>query len=172
MKMLTCFQHVRAGWFILLLVIVILSGFLSQSEAANTPVLYFFWGDGCPHCEKEKEFLHELQQRYPQLDMRWFETWNHLELKEFAGAIRKAYAVERASVPLTILGDWTMIGFGSPEDSGVQIEDQVLQCFVNGCIDAIDKLGPHRLAAKVKADIASGKPGGWEWFPASQTKKE
>ena len=172
MKMLTYFQHSRACWLTFLLVIVILNGFLPLAEAADAPVLYFFWGEGCPHCEKEKEFLYELQQRYPQLDMRWFETWEHLELKNFAEAIRKVYALERSSVPLTILGDWTTIGFSSPEESGVQIEEQVIQCLANGCIDAIDKLGPHRLAAKVKADIASGKPEGWEWFPASQAKKE
>ena len=172
MKRRTCFQRLRAGWFILLLVVVIVSGLLPRAEAADTVVLYFFWGDGCSYCEKEKEFLHELHQKYPQLDMRWFETWNHLELKEFADAIRKAYAVERASVPLTVLGDWTMIGFGSPAESGVQIEDQVLRCLEHGCDDALEKLGPHRLAAKIKADIASGKPDGWEWFQSSQAKKE
>ena len=172
MKMVTCFQNSRAGWLIFLLVVVIISGLVPLAEAADAPVLYLFWGDGCPHCEKEKEFLHELQQRYPQLEMRWFETWEHQELKNLADAIRKAYAIERASVPLTVLGNWTVIGFVSPEESGVQIEEQVIQCLANGCIDAIDKLGPHRLAAKVKADIAIGKPDGWEWFPASQAKKE
>ncbi|GAK56726.1 membrane protein, putative [Candidatus Vecturithrix granuli] len=172
MKRETCFQHPRTDWLVLLLVVVILSGLLPRAEAADTVVLYFFWGDGCPHCEKEKEFLHELKQRYPQLEMRWFETWDHQELRNLADAIRKAYALEKSSVPLTILGNWTMIGFLSPEESGVQIEDQVIRCLENGCEDALEKLGPHRLAAKVKADIASGNPQEWEWFPASQAQTE
>lgn len=173
MKLLICFQRLRTDWLVLLFVVVIIGGFLPLAEAAEAPVLYLFWGDGCPHCEKEKEFLKELQQRYPQLDMRWFETWNHRELQDFAQAIRRAYAIERASVPLTILGNWTIIGFQSPEETGTQIEEQVIQCLASGeCIDAIEKLGPHRLAAKVKAEIASGNPDGWEWFPASQTTKK
>ena len=172
MKIKTLFQHLRWGGVVLPLLMIMIPGFLPQAEAADTPVLYLFWGEGCPHCEKEKEFLQELHQRYPQLEMRWFETWNHQESHEFAEVLRKAYAVGRASVPLVILGNWTMIGFRSPEDSGAQIEEQVIHCLENGCEDALERLGPHRLAAKVKADILNGNAKGWEWFPASQAKDE
>ena len=35
----------------------------AQSESPqNQVVLYFFWGDGCPHCAKAKPFLIGLAQ--------------------------------------------------------------------------------------------------------------
>lgn len=169
----TLFRHLQWGRVIfLLLTTIFVIGLFSQAEAADTPVLYLFWGDGCPHCEDEKEFLQVLHQRYPKLEMRWFETWNHQEFQALAEALRNAYAVERSSVPLTILGTWTMVGFRSPEDSGVQIEEQVTRCFEHGCEDALAKLGPHRLAAKIKTDMLNGNADGWDWFPAAQSQND
>jgi thiol-disulfide isomerase/thioredoxin len=61
--------------------------------AADHPILYFFWGQGCPHCEKEKEFLTKLPQHYPELEMCWFETWKHPDVTKLADALRQAYQV-------------------------------------------------------------------------------
>jgi thiol-disulfide isomerase/thioredoxin len=35
-----------------------------QGDTGAFPV-YFFWGDGCPHCEEEKQFLNEMKKKYP-----------------------------------------------------------------------------------------------------------
>ncbi|MCB9117692.1 MAG: thioredoxin family protein, partial [Caldilineaceae bacterium] len=38
------------------------------AQQASQPVtIYFFWGDGCPHCAAAKPFLAELSQRYPSV---------------------------------------------------------------------------------------------------------
>ena len=38
--------------------------------------LVLFWGDGCPHCAAEKEFLGGLQDDYPELVITLYEVWN------------------------------------------------------------------------------------------------
>jgi hypothetical protein len=35
-------------------------------------------------CEEEKEFLHELQQNYPQVEMRWFDVGARPEFVDLA----------------------------------------------------------------------------------------
>ena len=45
--------------------------FSIPDEKAN---LYFFWANGCPHCSHEKEFLKELEQKYPDLKIHYLEV--------------------------------------------------------------------------------------------------
>jgi thiol-disulfide isomerase/thioredoxin len=54
------------------------------SRASEHPILYLFWGDGCSHCEEEKEFLKLLYKQFPELEMRWFEIWEHPEFAKLA----------------------------------------------------------------------------------------
>jgi hypothetical protein len=41
------------------------------------PILYLFWGDGCRIAKKKKKFLAMLREQYPELEMRFFEVWDH-----------------------------------------------------------------------------------------------
>ena len=152
----------------LMILIIVLFSMAQVVQAAEPPVLYLFWGEGCPHCEDEKAFLKQLQQHYPALEMRWFEVWNHPEFAQLANLISKAYNVKAASVPMTFLGDWTLTGFRSVETSGEQIRQQLETCLQHGCIDALDKLGPQQLVLKIRSEAADNAPQGWEHFP-SQT---
>ena len=58
-----------------------------HAEASDPPILYLFWGEGCPHCEKEKTFLKELHKDYPQLEMRWFEVLEHPEYRKLVDSV-------------------------------------------------------------------------------------
>ena len=57
-------------------ILVLLTGLLpvQEAQAVDHPILYLFWGDGCPHCEEEKEFLEIVKQGYPHVEMRLFEV--------------------------------------------------------------------------------------------------
>lgn len=157
------------GVFLITLAAVLLSGFSLMQDvqaAEQKPVLYLFWGEGCPHCEDEKTFLLDLQQQYPELEMRWFEVWKHPEFAQLASLVSKAYEVKGASVPMTFLGEWTVTGFRSPETTGEQIRRQLETCLQEGCIDVLDKLGPHQLVLKIQQEAAENDPQGWEYFPA------
>ncbi len=46
------------------------SGSAGASESSGEVVMYYFWGDGCPICTQAKPFLKELENDYPELEIR------------------------------------------------------------------------------------------------------
>ncbi|NCD17909.1 MAG: thioredoxin family protein, partial [Actinobacteria bacterium] len=58
----------------------------SPSTAApddgDGPTIYFFWGEGCPHCAAAKPFLAGLQEQYPSLVVQDYEVYNNLENRD------------------------------------------------------------------------------------------
>lgn len=61
---------------LIFLISLIFSLFLSPLIFAQQKVkLWFFWGQGCPHCAAEKPFLEELAKKYPQLEIKEFEVY-------------------------------------------------------------------------------------------------
>lgn len=146
---------------------VLLLSVSQEVRAAEHPILYFFWGDGCPHCEKEKEFLQPLQEKYPELEMRWFEVWKHPEFAQFADTMRKTYNVTTSSVPMTFLGDWNVVGYQEDTTTGVRIEEQVVACIKEGCADALIKLGPRQIAWLIQDQVKKNEALEWELFPAT-----
>ena len=74
----------------LLLLVALFCG-AARVSAADTATIYFFWGDGCPHCAKEEVFLKDLKSRYPNVAVRDFEVWKNQEnqqlLADLAGKL-------------------------------------------------------------------------------------
>jgi thiol-disulfide isomerase/thioredoxin len=82
--------------------------------------LYFFWGQGCPHCAKEKVFVEELKRKYPSLEVHDFEIYYNSENAKFWREICAKYNVQPTAVPMTFVGDKVFIGFAeslTPETS-------------------------------------------------------
>lgn len=140
----------------------------SPVMAADHPILYLFWGEGCPHCEKEQAFLRQLQTRYPNLEMRWFEIWGHRDFLKLAEALRKTYQVKGpVSVPITFIGDFVNVGFQSDETTGIEFEEKVVACQQKACPDTLDKVNDLPIVQRIHAEIASNTPQQWQWFPAA-----
>lgn len=152
---------------LLSVIVIIFSGMLAYPIfAADHPILYLFWGEGCPHCEEEKVFLQELQKNYPQLEMRWFEIGSRPEFVELATLLCQTYDIKAASVPITFLGKWGHVGFQQRETTGSQIEEQVNLCLQQGCWDALLTLGPRQIAYNIRNEADLGIPAGWEYYPS------
>jgi thiol-disulfide isomerase/thioredoxin len=145
---------------------------LEQALASDHPILYLFWGEGCPHCEKEKNFLEKLHTKYPELEMRWFEVRDHYEFSELGNAMRKAYGLQSTSVPVTFIGKWAQIGFLSDETTGEDIKNEVVACIQQECIDAIEMIGPRIIAGIISDEASRKKPGGWELYPATASPRK
>lgn len=78
---------------LIFLLLVCVSGPQSgvNAEELNLVNLYFFNGDGCPHCADENVFLQEMSEAYgDQLVIHSFEVWynadNAKKFEEFAAA--------------------------------------------------------------------------------------
>lgn len=150
-----------------LLAVVILGFFMVQNAGAiDPPILYLFWGEGCPHCEHEKTFLKDFHQQYPQVEIRLFETWQHPEFANLANELRKAYQIKGAGVPLTVMGDWYLVGFSFSGNYSQQIIAQAETCLQQGCPDALDRISSLDIAAQIRTEAANNAPNDWERYPA------
>jgi thiol-disulfide isomerase/thioredoxin len=107
----------------------------------NTTVIYFFWGDGCPHCANQKPFLEEMEKKYSELEVKMFEVYRSKNNQKLFQEIAQAYGIQARGVPATFIGDFEpIIGFGTKETTGVEIEDRIKQCIEDGCISPEKKL--------------------------------
>ncbi len=74
--------------------------------------LVLFWGNGCPHCAREREFLAELAGEYPELTIVQYEVWYDEENRNLFVATMAALGREPRAVPTTVFGDLVWEGFG------------------------------------------------------------
>ena len=146
--MLTIYKKALLFLF-LLLPFLLLSTSNAEISSDNRVRIYFFWGQGCPHCEKEKLFLEKLMQKYPQLKVESYEVWHNQGNARFFALMSKAYGIKAMSVPTTFIGDFEpIVGFRTDEVTGRKIEEKTKYCIDNGCIDPIRVL--ERPAKKEK----------------------
>lgn len=86
-----------------------------ESEVAvedNKVKIYFFRGEGCPHCADAEEFFNSIEEEYGQyykiLD---YETWydsDNADLLQKVGEVRKE---EISGVPYILIGDKSWSGY-------------------------------------------------------------
>jgi len=78
----------------------------------NKVNIYFFWGDGCPHCAKAHEFFDSIENEYGNYyTLNTFEVW-HSEINQnimhnFASKMNEEVSV----IPYIIIGNKTFKGF-------------------------------------------------------------
>lgn len=99
----------------------------------NKVIIYFFWGDGCPHCAKAKPFLEELAKTYPEVEVRAYEVWYVDENLELFKKMAATYGFEPTAVPTIFIGDQYWVGYN--ETIKAQIEDAVKACLASSCRD-------------------------------------
>ncbi|MRS01794.1 hypothetical protein EG832_00965, partial [bacterium] len=96
-----------------------------QSQIQNTTekTLYFFWGEGCPHCAAAKPFLAELQRKYPEVTISAHEVYNNPKNLDYLRDMAKSHGFEPKSVPTFFFGTKVFEGFN--ENIAQQIEGAV-----------------------------------------------
>lgn len=138
--------------FLSLLFLLFFTSF-QTSKAQSEPInAYLFYGTGCPHCAKEREFLQSLKEKNPN-DISIYEYeiyYNTLNSKKFADTI-KHLAIDVGGVPFLVIGERYFIGYESDETTGIEIENELIRCIENGCKDNLAELLLNR---KVLPEIA------------------
>ena len=82
--------------------------------------LYFFRGEGCPHCAEEEKFLETIKNKYDNLTIIDYEVWYNDENAELLGKVLDAFDIKKSGVPVNVIGDTVIMGFGS--NTGSRIE--------------------------------------------------
>ena len=92
--------------------------------AANQPIIHVFTSRACPHCAREKQFLQEYKQQYPEIEIFNYEIekGDNAFLLNLIGQELDDF---RGGVPFTVIGDEYIVGFGSAETTGAKIRQIV-----------------------------------------------
>jgi len=101
-------------------------------------IVYFFWGDGCPHCAHEKQLWDVLKKKYPELEVKAYEVWYNKKNAELFVQMTKAAGIQASGVPITFIDNKVIVGFS--EYKGKEIEDKLKYCIEHGCIDPLEIL--------------------------------
>ncbi|REG06114.1 hypothetical protein [Pelolinea submarina] len=101
------------------------SSIQAQTQDSADVNIYFFWGDGCPHCEEEKPFLDALVSEYDQVGLVDYEVWYNRDNQEILKQFSQVLGFEPSGVPVTVIGDRYWIGFR--EDYKAEIESALQQ---------------------------------------------
>jgi thiol-disulfide isomerase/thioredoxin len=104
----------------------------TQETAVQVPV-YFFWGDGCPHCSTQKPFMEELERRYPEMVFKSYEVWYVDENRQIFFDMAAAAGFEPQSVPTTFIGEQVWTGFY--EGMKRELEAAIVTCIETSCPD-------------------------------------
>ena len=151
------------GSFLVGLILLILAPFPSLAANVETPgrdqagtVVTLFWGEGCPHCEKEKEFLNGLVRTHPGLTIKDYEVWRNKENAAIYKGVLQAAGISQAGVPGTVVGSSVFMGFN--DQTRKDILASVERCIRAGCPDGVAELNKDRLAPAGDGDKALAVP--------------
>ena len=116
--------------FVLLLAVIMIpftvfaEGEEEVSEESKEVPLYFFRGEGCPHCQEAEEWFasieEELGSYFKIVD---YETWYNSDNADLMSKVEKARGEEAGGVPYIIIGDKSWIGFA--DDYKEEIKAQI-----------------------------------------------
>lgn len=74
--------------------------------------IYFFWGDGCPHCDKLFKFFNSLEMEFGKyFTLHSFEVWKNKENKNLLDQFSKKMKDEVGGVPYVIIGNESFVGY-------------------------------------------------------------
>lgn len=92
-----------------------------ESDKKKSKVkVYFFHGDGCPHCADAEEFFDSLEDEYGDLfDVVAYETWYNEENSALLEEIGETREETITGVPYILIGNKSWAGYASDYDDEI-----------------------------------------------------
>lgn len=86
---------------------------LNVEESTDKVNIYFFYGNGCPHCAKEEKFFEDLEKVYKdKYNLYMYETWYNDDNLNLMLNVKKLMGdTVSQAVPYTIIGNETLLGY-------------------------------------------------------------
>ena len=83
--------------------------------------VYFFRGEGCPHCAEAEEFFKSIKEEYGQyykiLD---YETWNDANNADLLQKVGETRGENITGVPYILIGDKSWAGYDTSYDEDIK----------------------------------------------------
>ncbi len=105
------------------LIISILLGLLfSGTVLAQDVRVDFFYGNTCPHCADESEFLAEMEEKYPQIEVVRMGSWEqeNLALLEELYNQHEVPREEWGLVPVTFINEYHFLGYSENQSKMIE----------------------------------------------------
>lgn len=85
----------------------------SEAESTKSEVnLYFFHGNGCPHCEDAQTWFDEIEEEYgDKFNLVSYEVWYDMDNNNLMSAVAEARGETADGVPYIIVGNQSWSGF-------------------------------------------------------------
>jgi thiol-disulfide isomerase/thioredoxin len=81
------------------------------SSPLNDSIVYYFYGQGCPHCAKVEPFMENMTKEYPDLDIRMLEVWyNQTNQQIYSKVNAQAGISTPPGVPEIVIGKTVLVG--------------------------------------------------------------
>jgi glutaredoxin len=103
--------------------------------------IYFFWGDGCPHCATQKVFLEQLKLDHPNVIVYDFEVYYVEANRPLMTAMAAAFGRPVTGVPMTFIGDEVWVGYN--DAMGRQMRAAVERYQTYDAPDPADRVTPE-----------------------------
>ncbi len=118
------------------LAMVVCARQIQAAESAKTVDVYFFWMQGCPHCEREMKVLQKVEKELPQAKVKYLEITGNRRNNALFSEMSSRLGIREPAVPLTVVGRRYWIGY-SPED-GKAIRESIEACSAGKCEGGIE----------------------------------
>ncbi|MCC5793260.1 MAG: thioredoxin [Chromatiales bacterium] len=102
--------------------------------------MYYYWGDGCPVCADQEDFLAALTAQYSDLRIVSRELWLRRDHHASFRAMASAHGIRASSVPTIFLGGEAFVG-DSPALRR-RLEARIEYCLAGDCPDSGSMTAP------------------------------
>lgn len=147
------------GTAAMLIVGVLLGAALIRRAEALEPVrIYFFWSEGCPYCEQQREFLAAMVEQYgPLIEVVEFEVVHNQENFQVFRDVASAHGTRATTIPTTFIGGSFWLGF-QPRMEG-EMEERLVQCLGFKCPDPGAAVLPRGVGGEAaRSELPQGSP--------------
>lgn len=107
---------ILAAIIIVACTVVFIAGPLASHSSGSGRVVYFFYGEECPHCHEVMPFIINMSRKYPEANITMLEVWHNETNQEIAVSVNKRLNRDFEGVPEVIIGDVVLSGSGEIPD--------------------------------------------------------
>lgn len=122
--------------FQIVLLMVLCTSAVQPVIATETVNVHLFYGEGCPHCAKERAFFNSIKDKYPQLKLTEYEIYYNDSNNALLQKVAQSLQVQSGGVPLLVIGNNSIMGF-SEGITPIEIEKQISECSKIACGDRV-----------------------------------
>lgn len=135
----------------ILLVLILMLVVVPFNVKADEKVIniYLFYGDGCPHCAAEEEFLDEYLKDKDNVKLYKYEVWYDKTNQEYLQKVQKKLNDKQSGVPYTVIGDKVLLGYMDG------VTDVTIKSYVNEYLENnhyVDYVGKITNVSDIKDD--------------------